>query len=63
MHKKATDWVPQQEVLGFDLDSEKMTISLPTKKIRESQELPAGRRTATVRGGLVLAGNCTTWRM
>ena len=25
-HKKVTDWAPQQEVLGFNLDTDKMTI-------------------------------------
>ena len=36
---KFTDWAPQQDVLGLDLDTEKMTISMPAKKIRELQEL------------------------
>ena len=59
-HKKVTDWAPQQEVLGFDLDREKMTISLPARKVKELRKLleewPAGRSTATVRKVLVLAG-------
>ena len=29
-HKNVTDWAPQQKMPGFDLDTEKMTISLPT---------------------------------
>ena len=58
--KTVTDWAPQQEVLGFNLDTEKMTISLPPRNIRELQELldewPEARLTATVREVLVLAG-------
>ena len=50
----------QQEVLGFDLDTEKMTLSLPARKSRELQELledwPPWKRTATEREVLVLAG-------
>ena len=30
---------PQQEVLGFDLDTDKMMILLSARKIRELQEL------------------------
>ncbi|CAN0532247.1 unnamed protein product, partial [Laminaria digitata] len=59
-HKKVTDWAPKQEVLGFDLDTERMTISLPARKINELHEMledwPPERRTATVREVLVLAG-------
>ena len=55
-----TDWAPQQEVLGFDLDTERMTMSLPARTVRELQELlgegPAGMRTATVREVLALTG-------
>ena len=58
--KKVTDWPPKQEVLGFDLDTEKMTISLPTRKVKELQEVleegPTGKSTAIVREVLVLAG-------
>ena len=50
----------QQAVLGFDLDTEKMTLSLPARKSRELQELledwPPWKRTATEREVLVLAG-------
>ena len=57
---KVTDWAPQQEVLGFDLDTEKMKISLPAGKVGELRELleewPTGGCTATVREVLVLAG-------
>ena len=56
--KKVTDWAPQQEVLGFDLDTEKKARSLPIKKVRELWELleewPTGRNTATVREVLEL---------
>ena len=59
-HKKVTDWAPQLELLGFNLDMEKLTTSLPPRNIRELQELleegPERRRTATVRDILVLAG-------
>ena len=57
---KVTDWATQQEVLGFDLDKERMTISLPARKISELQKMledwPAGGRTAMVREVLVLKG-------
>ena len=57
--KKVTDWAPQKDMLGFDLDAEKMTIALPARKVRELreplEEWPAGRCTATVRKVLVLA--------
>lgn len=38
-HKKVTDWVPQQKVLGFDMGTEQMTISLPHRNIGESVQL------------------------
>ena len=51
---------PRQEVLGFDLDTERMTISLPARKVLELRNLleewSAWRSTATVRELLVLAG-------
>ena len=57
--KKVTGWATQQEVLGYDVDTESMTIALP-KKVDELRarlaEWPAGRQTATVREVLVLAG-------
>ena len=57
--KKVANWAPQQDVLGFDLDMQRMTISLPAK-VREVQELleecPPGKRTATVREVLVVVG-------
>ena len=47
-------------MLGFDLDTERMTISLPGRKINELREMlqewPEQRSTATVREVLVLAG-------
>ena len=59
-HKNLTDRVPRQEMLGFDLDTERMTISLPGNKInvlREMlQESPEERSKATVGEVLVLAG-------
>ena len=58
-HKKVTDWAPQQDVVGFDLDMERMTVSLPAKKVLELRKLleerPAGRSTATVTEVLVLS--------
>ena len=66
-HKKVADWAPQQEVMGFDLDTERMTISLLARKVLELRKLleewPGGRSTATVREVLVLAGSFTTRRM
>ena len=51
-HNNVTDWAPQQEVLGFDLDTERMTIPLPARKVLELRKLlkkrPAGASTATV---------------
>ena len=58
-HNNVTDWAPQQEVLGFDLDTERMTIPLPARKVLELRKLlkkrPAGASTATVWEVLVLA--------
>ena len=31
--KKVTSWAKQQEVLGYDIDTESMTIALPTRKV------------------------------
>ena len=59
-HKKVTDWAPRPEVLGFDLDTERLTISLPGGKINQLPEMleewPEERNKATVREVLVLAG-------
>ena len=50
----------QQDVLRFDLETERMPTPLPVINIRELQQLleefPNGGRTATVREVLVLAG-------
>ena len=58
--KKVTNWSTQHEVLGFWLDTVKMSISLPDRKVKDFQERleewPEGRKTATVREVLVLAG-------
>ena len=58
--KKVTDWATRQEVPGFDLDTERMTISLLGRKINELrdmlQEWTEKRNNATVREVLVLAG-------
>ena len=32
-HKKVTGWVTQQEVLGYDIDTESMTFALPARKV------------------------------
>ena len=37
--KKVMDWAPQQKVLGFDLDTETMSILLSARKVREMREL------------------------
>ena len=59
-HKKVTDWAPRWEVLGFTLNTEAMTVSLPLQKLRDLQERleawSTTRETATVREILVLAG-------
>ena len=58
--KKVTDWPTQQEVWGYDIDTESMTIALPTRKVNDLRERVAGRtaerQSATVREVLVLAG-------
>ena len=48
-------------MLGYDIDTESITISLPARKVVElsarlAAEWPTGRRTATVKEVLVLAG-------
>ena len=52
-HKKVTGWATQQEVLGYDIDTESMTISLPVLRVGELRERlvdwPAGRNTTTVK--------------
>ena len=52
-HKNVIDWAPRQEVLGFDLDTERMTTSLPNREINELQEMlqewPEETNKATVR--------------
>ena len=46
-------------MLGYDVDTESMTIALPTRKVEELRarlaDWPAGRQTAAVREGLVVA--------
>ena len=37
-NKKVTYWAPPQEVLGFDLDTERMAISLPGRNIDKVRE-------------------------
>ena len=58
--RKVTDWAPQPEVLGFNLDRNKMKISLPPRNVRELKELREewleGRRPTTAREVLALAG-------
>ena len=34
-HRKVTGWATQQEVLGYDIDTEGMTIALPAQKIAD----------------------------
>lgn len=36
--RKVTDWSKQHEVLGFFLDTDELTISLPIRKIKELKE-------------------------
>ena len=59
-HKKVADWAPRKEVLGFDLDTERMAISLPGRKNNEQREMlqewPEERSNAAVREVLVIAG-------
>ena len=32
-HKTVTGWATQQEILGYDVDTESMTIALPAQKV------------------------------
>ena len=36
--KKVTGWATQQEFLGYDIDTESMTIALPTRKVDDLRE-------------------------
>ena len=58
-HTNVIDWSPRQEVVGFTLDTEAMTISLPLRRMFDLQERldesPATTETM-VREVLVLAG-------
>ena len=59
-HKKVTGWATQQEMLGYDSETERMAIAMPARKVDEVRarvaEWPPGRETATVNEFLVLAG-------
>ena len=59
-HRKVTGWATQQEVLGYDIDTESMTIALAARKVDDLRarvaECPPERETATVKEVLVLAG-------
>ena len=51
--KKLTDWAVCQEVLGFDIDTQKMRIKLPERKRKKVLQLlqkwPSTRKTATAK--------------
>ena len=32
-HERVTGWTTQQEVLGYDIDTESMTFALPARKV------------------------------
>ena len=55
--KKVTGWATQQEVLGYDIDTESMTITLPTWQVDDLRsrvaEWTAERQSAAVREVLV----------
>ena len=59
-HRKVTGWATQQEVLGYGIGTESMTIALPARKVDDLYarvaEWPPERETATVKEVLVLAG-------
>ena len=52
-HLKVTGRATQQEVLGYDMDMEGMTIALPARGVDELRarvaEWPSGQETATVK--------------
>ena len=58
--ERVTGRATQQVVLGHDIDTESMTIALPTRKVDDLRarvaEWTAERQSATVREVLVLAG-------
>ena len=58
--KKVTGWATQQKVLGYDIDTESMTIALPTRKVDDLRarvaEWTAERQSATVREVLSVSG-------
>ena len=58
-HRKVTSWETRQEMLGYDIDTESMTIALPARKVDDLRarvaEWPPERETATVKEVLVLA--------
>ena len=60
LHRTVTGWATQQEVLGYDIDTESMTIALPARKVNNLRarvaEWPPEREMATVKQVLVLAG-------
>ena len=58
-HKNVTDWARQQEVLGYNIDTESMINNLPERKVDSLHARlavwPDGRKTATVKVVLVSA--------
>ena len=59
-HKKVTGWATQMEVLGYDIDTDSMTIALPARNVDELRarvaKWPAARETAMVKEAFVIAG-------
>ena len=60
LHRTVTGWATQQEVLGYGIGTESMTIALPERKADDLRqrvaEWPPERETATMKQVLVLAG-------
>ena len=54
LRNMVADWATQQEVWGYIIDTERMTVALPTRKVDDLcariAEWPGDRQSATVRG-------------
>ena len=61
--KKATGWATQQEVLEYDIDTESMTIALPTQKVddlRASSIVDNGAAVGNGAGGVSVSREAAT---
>ena len=58
--EKVTGWATQREVLGYDIDTESMTIALPTRKVddlrAQVEEVAGGAAVGNGAGGVSVSG-------